>query len=98
MQHSAAFRAVIVAACAAATLAPAIVSPAMAGGWHREGYRSAPRAYRVTPRYDRGATRYYNSPRAYRAACSYGDCACFRGLALSTGNPVWWDKYQACTG
>ncbi len=97
MQHSAAFRAVIVAACAA-TLAPAIASPVMAGGWYRDGYRSAPRAYRFTPRYDRGATRYYNSPRAYRAACGYGDCACLRGMALSTGNPVWWDKYQACTG
>ena len=46
----------------------------------------------------RGGVRYYNSPRAYRSACGYGDCACLRNIALPTGNPVWWDKYQACTG
>ena len=42
--------------------------------------------------------RYYNSPRAYRSACGYGDCVCLRNIAIRTGNPVWWDKYQACTG
>jgi hypothetical protein len=96
MKRSASFGAVIIAACAVA-LAPTIATPAAAGGWYRDGY-SAPRHYRSAPRYYRGATRYYNSPRAYRAACSYGDCVCLRNLALSTGNPVWWDKYQACAG
>lgn len=47
--------------------------------------------------YDRGV-RYYNSPRAYRSACSYGDCGCLRAMALRTGNQHWWDKYQACSG
>ena len=56
------------------------------------------RSYRSAPRYYGGGTRYYNSPRAYRAACGYGDCACLRSIAIRTGNPVWWDKYQACTG
>ena len=96
MKRSASFGAVIIAACAAA-LAPAIATPAAAGGWYRGGY-SAPRHYRSAPRYYRGATRYYNSPRAYRSACGYGDCVCLRNMALSTGNPVWWDKYQACAG
>ena len=81
MKHAAAF-AVIIAACAT-VLAPAIATPAAAGGWHRYGY---------------DAPRYYNSPRAYRSACSYGDCVCLRNMAVSTGNPVWWDKYQACAG
>jgi len=45
----------------------------------------------------------YNSSnggvRQYRAsACGYGDCACLRGYAISTGAQVWWDRYQACTG
>jgi hypothetical protein len=91
----------LIAACAG-SLAPSAVTPAEAGGWHRwDGY-SAPRyysrrAYRA-PRYYDGNLRYYNSPRAYRSACSYGDCACLRGMALRTGNPTWWDKYQACSG
>jgi len=88
------------AACAA-SIAPVAVSPVSAGGWHRwDGYTAprtyAPRAYRA-PRYD-GGLRYYNSPRAYRSTCAYGDCACLHGMALRTGNPVWWDKYQACSG
>jgi hypothetical protein len=98
MKHSAAFGAVIFAVCAT-VLAPAIATPAAAGGWHRYGY-DAPRTYKRSYRsraYDSGV-RYYNIPRAYRAACSYGDCVCLRNLALSTGNPVWWDKYQACAG
>jgi hypothetical protein len=102
MKHALTIAGLALIAAGAASLAT--VSPATAGGWHSwDGY-SAPRhyrrrAYRSTPRYyDGGNVRYYNSPRAYRAACSYGDCACLRGLALSTGNPVWWDKYQACTG
>jgi hypothetical protein len=92
----------LIAVCAA-TLAPAIVSPAHAGGWrHWDGY-SAPRyhsrrAYRNAPRAYDGNLRYYNSPRAYRSACSYGDCGCLRAVAERTGNPVWWDKYQACSG
>jgi hypothetical protein len=96
MKRSATLGAALIAACAAA-LAPALVSPAMAGGWHRDGY-AAPRSYRSAPRYYDGGVRYYNSPRAYRSACGYGDCACLRRLAIRTGNPVWWDKYQACTG
>jgi hypothetical protein len=98
MNHSAALGAAIIAACATA-LAPAIATPAAAGGWHRYGY-DAPRTYKRSYRsraYDSGV-RYYNSPRAYRAACSYGDCVCLRNMALSTGNPVWWDKFQACAG
>lgn len=88
--------ALTIAGFALVALASAGISPATAGGWHSwDGY-SAPRY--ATRRAYRSAPRYYNSPRAYRAACSYGDCACLRGLALSTGNPVWWDKYQACTG
>jgi hypothetical protein len=74
----------------------------MAGGWWQgDGYQSAryyKRAYRSTPRYYRGGVRYYNSPRAYRSACGYGDCVCLRNMAIATGNPVWWDKFQACTG
>jgi hypothetical protein len=89
MKRSATLGAALVAACAA-VLAPVMVSPVMAGGWHRDGYAS--------PRYYRGGVRYYNSPRAYRSACTYGDCACLRNIALATGSPVWWDKFQACTG
>lgn len=101
MKRSATLGAALIAACAAA-LAPAIVSPAAAGGWwHRDGY-AAPRhyrkSYRSVPRAYNGSVRYYNSPRAYRAACSYGDCVCLRNIAVATGNPVWWDKYQACAG
>ena len=96
MKRSATSGAAMIAAFAAA-LAPVMVSPVMAGGWHRDGYAS-PRYYRSAPRYYRGSVRYYNTPRAYRAACSYGDCACLRNIALATGNPVWWDKYQACAG
>ncbi|MFA6139342.1 MAG: hypothetical protein WC684_01345 [Hyphomicrobium sp.] len=96
MKRSAALGAALIAACAAA-LVPALVSPAMAGGWHRGGYAS-PRSYRSTPRNYGGGLRYYNSPRAYRSACGYGDCVCLRAMAIRTGNPVWWDKYQACTG
>jgi hypothetical protein len=98
MKRSASFGAIIVAVCAT-VVAPAIATPAAAGGWHRYGY-DAPRTYKRSYRsraYDSGV-RYYNSPRAYRAACGYGDCACLRNIALSTGNPVWWDKYQACAG
>jgi hypothetical protein len=47
--------------------------------------------------YDRGV-RYYNSPRAYRSACGYGDCGCLRAIAERTGSQIWWDKYQACSG
>ena len=101
MKRSATLGAAMIAACAAA-LAPVMVSPAMAGGWHRDGYAS-PRYYRSAPRYYRSraydsGVRYYNSPRAYRSACGYGDCVCLRNIAIATGNPVWWDKYQACTG
>ncbi len=72
MKRSAILGAVFIAACAAA-LAPAMVSPAMAGGWwHRDGY-AAPRhyrkSYRSVPRAYDGSVRYYNSPRAYRSAC-----------------------------
>ena len=87
----------------AGALAPAVVSPVEAGGWHR-GRSAAPsyyrsyRSYRIAPRYYNGGLRYYNSPSAYRSACGYGDCVCLRSMAVRTGNPVWWDKYQACRG
>jgi hypothetical protein len=103
MRHSLIIAGVAVIAACAASLASAAISPASAGGWHRwDGY-AAPRhysrrAYRIAPRAYDGGVRYYNNPRGYRDACSYGDCACFRGLALRTGNPTWWDKYQACSG
>ena len=96
MKRSAALGAALIAACAG-VLAPALVSPAMAGGWHRYS-EASPRYYRSAPRYYGGGVRYYNSPRAYRSACGYGHCACLRSIAIRTGNPVWWDKYQACTG
>jgi hypothetical protein len=98
MKHSVALGAVVFAICAG-VLAPAISTPASAGGWHSYRY-DAPRTYRRSYRsraYD-SDVRYYNSPRAYRSACGYGDCVCLRNMALSTGNPVWWDKYQACAG
>lgn len=104
MRHSLVVCAMALLAVSAAMLGSAATSPAVAGGWHRwDGY-SAPRhyrSYRIAPRYYRpyaGKLRYYNSPSAYRSACSYGDCACLRGMALRTGNQVWWDKYQACSG
>ncbi len=66
----------------------AYLAPAMADGrWHR----AQPRPY-AKNLYRNGGVRYY------RNACSYGDCACLRNIAIATGNPVWWDKYQACTG
>ena len=89
-------KAIAIAAVIAASAAP--FAPAMAGGWHRDGYSSS-RYYRSAPRYyGGGGIRYFNSPRAYRSACGYGDCVCLRNIAIRTGNPVWWDKYQACTG
>ena len=84
MKRSAILGAVLLAAFAAA-LTPAMVSPAAAGGWwHRDGY-AAPRyyrkSYRSVPRVYDGSVRYYNSPRAYRAACAYGDCVCLRNTS-----------------
>jgi len=93
-------RSIVSAAVVAAvlsTMASFAASPAAAGGWWHGERQAAPRYYRSTPRYN-GNLRYYNSPRAYRSACPYGDCECLRAIALSTGNPVWWDKVQACTG
>ena len=98
MRHSTIIACLALIAGCAASFASAVVSPAEAGGWrHRDGY-AAPRYYRSAPRDYGGGIRYYNSPRAYRSACGYGDCACLRSIAIRTGNPVWWDKYQACTG
>lgn len=97
------------AAVALATaLAMAMSAPvAMADGyWHGDRGSSAPRAYRSRPYvvkrfYNpngipgfRGPIRYYSS----NNPCVYGDCQCLRGVALRTGNPVWWDRYQACSG
>ena len=81
---------VIAIAAMTAALAAHLV-PAMADGrWHRDKYwQHRPYAKNF---YRNGGVRYY------RNACSYGDCVCLRNIALSTGNPVWWDKYQACTG
>ena len=94
MRHSTIIACLALIAGCAASFPSAVVSPAEAGGWHyRDGY-AGQRSYRSY----RGDTRYYNSPRAYRSACGYGDCACLRSIAIRTGNPVWWDKYQACTG
>ena len=69
----------------------AYLAPAMAdGSWHRDRYwQPRPHAKNL---YRNGGVRYY------RNACTYGDCACLRNMAIATGNPVWWDKYQACTG
>ncbi len=103
MRHSLAICGLAALAASVATLAPATVTPAEAGGWYRwDGY-AAPRAprrryYRITPRGNGDNLRYYSSPRAYRSACSYGDCGCLRTMAVRTGNPHWWDKYQACSG
>jgi hypothetical protein len=55
MKRSATLGAALVAACAA-VLAPVMVSPVMAGGWHRDGYAS-PRYYRSAPRDYRGGVR-----------------------------------------
>ena len=87
----------LAAAAAVASLA-GYFAPAMADGyWHRDRagtmrpYRL--QHYRSTPRtYNSGPIRYYNS------ACPYGDCECLRSIAVRTGNRVWWDRYQACSG
>lgn len=100
MRHSAT-RITLAIAATVAALAPVAVAPAEAGGWHRGRTYAAPtyyRSYRIAPRQYGGGLRYYNTPNAYRAACGYGDCGCLRAMAVRTGNPVWWDKYQACTG
>ena len=99
MKRSAALGVALIAACSAA-LTPAIVSPAMAGGWwHRDGY-AAPRhyrkSYRSVPRGYDGSVRYYNSPRAYRSACSYGDCVCLRNIAVADRQPRLVGQVQAC--
>ncbi len=83
-------------------IAPMLAAPAQARGgiWaERPSSRiSVGRIIRVpSSRYDRDV-RYYNSPRAYRNVCGYGDCQCLRSMAVRTGNPIWWDKYQACSG
>lgn len=77
---------------AVAGVCAVFAAPANAdGSWHRHRYSysfSQPRLYKSYP----GSIRYYKS------ACSYGDCECLRSLAVRTGNPVWWDRYQACSG
>ncbi len=97
MNRSRAMVSAAVVAAVLGTLAPSLVTPALAGGWWYGERQAAPRYYRKAPRYN-GNLRYYNSPRAYRSACAYGDCECLRSIAQATGNPVWWDKVQACTG
>lgn len=96
-----------VAFVAASAMAVSFAPAALADGWHH-GDRSsnAPRAYRSRPYvvkrfYNpngipgfRGPIRYYSS----NNPCTYGDCQCLRGVALRTGNQVWWDRYQACSG
>jgi hypothetical protein len=52
--------------------------------------------YRYSHNYAKRA--YRGSIRQYRNLCTYGDCLCIRRYALATGSPVWWDRYQACTG
>lgn len=92
-----------IAAVCGSLIAPLMTAPAEARGasiWdERPSARiSVGRIIRApSSRYDRGV-RYYNSPRAYHSACAYGDCACLHAIAERTGNPVWWDKYQACSG
>jgi hypothetical protein len=94
---------IALAALSAGLIAPLLVAPAQARGasiWdERPSSRiSVGRIVRAPySRYDRGL-RYYNSPRAYRNVCGYGDCQCLRAMAVRTGNPTWWDKYQACSG
>ena len=84
-------RSKVIAIAAMTAALAAYVAPAMADGrWHRDKYWQ-PRPY-AKNLYRNGGVRYY------RNACTYGDCACLRNIALATGNPVWWDKYQACTG
>ena len=86
MKHSRAIATVALIAAFAASLAPAMAD----GARHRDRYwQPRPHAKNL---YRGGGVRYY------RNACSYGDCACLRNVAIATGNPVWWDKYQACTG
>lgn len=104
MQHATKIAGLALLAACAGALASAAATPAQAGGWRNWDGDAAPRyhsrrSYRITPRYD-GNLRYYNSPstRAYRSVCAYGDCGCLRAVAERTGNPVWWDKYQACSG
>ena len=69
----------------------AYAAPAMADGWRHRDWSAHQRTY-AKKLYRGGGIRYY------RNACTYGDCACLRNIAIATGNPVWWDKYQACTG
>lgn len=77
----------------------ASVAPALADGWRHRDWSAHQRTY-AKKLYRGGGIRYYNNGgvRYYRNACTYGDCACLRNIAIATGNPVWWDKYQACTG
>lgn len=96
-----------VALMSAAAVASMFAPLAKADGyWHNQRAASAPRAYRSRPYvvkrfYNpngipgfRGPIRYYNSSNP----CTYGDCQCLRSIALRTGNQVWWDRYQACSG
>ena len=102
------FVAAAVAFLGAAAMGVSLAPVAKADGyWHgQRSASSAPRAYRSRPYvvkrfYNpngipgfRGPIRYYNSSNP----CTYGDCQCLRGIALRTGNQVWWDRYQACSG
>lgn len=102
MNRSSVNAGIALAAICGSLIAPLLAGPAQARGgiWaERPSSRiSVGRIVRVPySRYDRGV-RYYNSPRAYRSACSYGDCGCLRAMALRTGDQHWWDKYQACSG
>ena len=38
------------------------------------------------------------SPQTVLRALLYLRGMMLRNMALSTGNPEWWDKYQACAG
>jgi len=103
IRHSLGIAGLALIALCGGSLASAAISPAEAGGWRHWDAYSTPRAYnrrayRSAPRAYDGGLRYYNSPRAYRSACSYGDCGCLRSMALRTGSQIWWDKYQACSG
>jgi hypothetical protein len=83
--------AIVVGCVVAAQSAPADAC----GRWHACARERAPvqhyRYYRDRS-YDSGVRYYRSNP------CTYGDCACIRRYALSTGSQVWWDRYQACTG
>jgi hypothetical protein len=85
MKHSKVPVALVAACIAMLTLA------AGSAGARADGYTSHRHFH--AKRFYSGRIRYYNSQQ-----CPYGDCPCIRRRAIATGSPVWWDRYDACTG